>query len=140
MSKAFTKEDAPDEPQPAARSGPVRFTAAGLAHLKAQPPGKREALRARAVVERPVEPFTGAARFASSVQVRDGEGRLTRYVLVGPEEVPVWPRGPGLPVAVAVDSPLGRALIGRRAGELAEVELPRGPAELEILEVRDDLP
>jgi len=137
MSKAFTREDGPDEPQPAARSGPLRFTAAGLAHLQALPPGKRDALLTRVFVDRHSEPFTGLARFGSWVKVRSAGGGLVTYVLVGPEEVPVWPKGAGLPVAVAIDSPIGRALLGRRAGELAELELPRGPLELEVLEVAD---
>jgi transcription elongation GreA/GreB family factor len=139
VSKAFTRDDGPDEASPAARSGAVRFTAAGLEHLKARG-AAGASLLARAFVEPQQEPFSGAARFGAQVTVRNAEGATLRYVLVGPAEVPVWPRAAQLPVAVAVDSPIGRALLGRRAGEIAEVELPRGPTELEVLEVAEGPP
>jgi len=138
MSKAFTKDDAPDELPPAARSSKTRFTARGLAHLQGGGVRGGDVLLTRAFVEKPIEPFDGAARFGSAVTVRNGEGATLTYVLVGPEEVPAWPRGPSLPVAVAVESPIGRALLGKRAGESAEVELPRGPIEFEVLAVDDE--
>jgi transcription elongation factor GreA len=135
MSKAFTKDDAPDAPPPAARTGKTRFTAKGLAHLETRQLKNADALLTRAYVEPAVEPFTGAARFGSAVTVRNAEGVTLTYVLVGPEEVPAWPKGAGLPVAVAIDSPIGAGLVGKRAGDTAELELPRGALELEVLSV-----
>jgi len=95
-------------------------------------------LLTRAFVEKPIEPFDGAARFGSAVMVRNAEGATLTYVLVGPEEVPAWPRAASLPVAVAVESPIGRALLGKRAGESTEVELPRGAVDFEVLSVHDE--
>ncbi len=134
MSKAFTKDDAPEPPGPAARSGKTRFTARGLAHLQRRELKNADALLTRAFVEPHLEPFTGAARFGSTVTVHNDQGATITYVLVGPEEVPAWPRGEG-PAAVAIDSPIGAALVGKRAGERAEVELPRGLIELEVVRV-----
>ncbi len=135
MSKAFTKDDALEAPPPAARSGKTRFTAKGLAHLETRALKNADVLLTRAYVEPPLEPFAGAARFGSAVRVRNEQGATLTYVLVGPEEVPAWPKGAGLPVAVAIDSPIGAGLVGKRAGERAELELPRGPVELEVLSV-----
>jgi transcription elongation factor GreA len=39
---------------------------------------------------------------------------------------------------VAYDAPLGRALLGRRAGDFFEVRLPEGRVEVEILELHAD--
>ena len=137
MSKAFTKDDAPEAPPPAARTGKTRFTATGLAHLETRAVKNADALLTRAHVEPALEPFTGAARFGSAVKVRNDQGATLTYVLVGPEEVPAWPKGEGLPVAVAIDSPIGAGLVGKRAGETAELELPRGLVELEVLSVSE---
>jgi transcription elongation factor GreA len=37
---------------------------------------------------------------------------------------------------VSVTSPIARALIGKSAGDVVEVQAPSGPREYEILEVR----
>ncbi|MFT3838911.1 MAG: GreA/GreB family elongation factor [Myxococcaceae bacterium] len=138
MSKAFTKDDAPEAPPPAARTAKTRFTAKGLAHLMTRQLKGTDALLTRAFVEPPPEPFTGIARFGSAVTVHNDQGATITYVLVGPEEVPAWPKGPGLPVAVAIDSPIGAGLLGKRAGESAELELPRGPVELVLVRVDEE--
>jgi transcription elongation factor GreA len=138
MSKAFTKDDAPEAPPPSARSGKTRFTAKGLAHLETRALKNADVLLTRAYVEPALEPFTGAARFGSAVTVRKDQGAPITYVLVGSEEVPAWPRGEGLPVAVAVDSPIGAGLVGKRAGDVAELELPKGPIELDVLGVTEE--
>jgi transcription elongation factor GreB len=49
---------------------------------------------------------------------------------VGPDEFDV---DAGL---ISVDSPVGRALLGRRAGDEVVVRRPKGDAVFEILEVR----
>lgn len=138
MSKAFTKDDAPEAPPPAARTAKTRFTAKGLAHLMTRQIKQADALLTRAFVEPAAEPFIGIARFGSAVTVRNDQGAMITYVLVGPEEVPAWPKGPGLPVAVAIDSPIGAGLLGKRAGETAELELPRGAVALELISVAEE--
>ena len=39
-------------------------------------------------------------------------------------------------MAISVESPLGRALLGKRAGDEVVVERPRGAIEHEIVKVR----
>jgi transcription elongation factor GreA len=59
--------------------------------------------------------------------VQTGEEAL--HELVGAIEADV---GNG---RVSIDAPVGRALVGGRAGERVAVSTPRGPTTLEILEV-----
>ena len=73
----------------------------------------------------------GRAGFGSWVTVEEpGGGRRSTWRLVGPDEAD--PRR-GL---VSVHSPVGRALLGREAGDAVEVERPGGRAEYEVIEVR----
>jgi transcription elongation factor GreB len=48
---------------------------------------------------------------------------------VGPDELDV---AGGL---ISVDAPLGRALLGRKEGDVVVVQRPAGPSELTVLEV-----
>ena len=109
MSKAFTNEDAgtPDVVVPP--------------RVKAPPPETP-----------PVEQLReeGKARLGARVLVEDEEGREHEYELVPSDEADP-PSG-----RVSVESPLGRALLGRRAGEKIVVERPRGEIELSIAAVR----
>ena len=73
----------------------------------------------------------GHAEIGSCVRVRDlAVGEITEYELVGLIESDV---GNG---RVSVGAPVGRALVGRAAGEVVEVETPRGTLAYEILSVR----
>jgi transcription elongation factor GreA len=64
------------------------------------------------------------------VRLRDLEnGRRAEYELVGALEADVS-RG-----RVSVLSPIGRALVGRRKGEVAIVEAPKGAIRLKILSI-----
>ncbi|MBS2022164.1 MAG: GreA/GreB family elongation factor [Deltaproteobacteria bacterium] len=59
------------------------------------------------------------------------EGAPARsWQLVGPDEADAKAG------KLSIESPLARALIGRRAGEVVEVERPRGTVELEIVSLR----
>src|SRR5262249_61283610 len=62
----------------------------------------------------------------STVKLEDEEGRRIEgeIAIVGGS------------TAISPDSPLGRALIGRRAGDAVEVEAPRGTWTARILSVR----
>lgn len=78
------------------------------------------------VVETPVA--QGEVRPGSTVVVRDeaDEGEVERYTLVGPAEAdPAHGR-------ISVESPVGRALLGRRAGEVVEVDTPAGRRRLRL--------
>jgi transcription elongation factor GreB len=73
---------------------------------------------------------SGRAYFGAWVTVETEDGAERTYRLVGADEFDV---ASGL---VSVDSPLGRALIGRREGDVAVVQRPAGAAELTVVEVR----
>jgi transcription elongation factor GreA len=69
---------------------------------------------------------SGVAEPGSTIEVEDEEGETIRYHLVGAVEAdPV--RG-----NISVESPVGRALVGKRAGERVCVQVPQGTVELTI--------
>lgn len=109
MSKAFTNEDAavPDVVVPPRVKAPAPETA-------------------------PIEQLRdeGKARLGARVTVADEDGHETDYTLVTADEANPA-RG-----SVSVDSPLGRALLGKAAGDEVVVERPRGPAEYTVVAVQ----
>jgi transcription elongation factor GreB len=78
------------------------------------------------------EPPTDRGRvfFGAWVTVEDANGGARRHRIVGPDE---FDREPDY---VSMDSPLGRALLGKRVGDELEVELPGGilSASITIIE------
>ena len=69
----------------------------------------------------------GAVAFGSTVEVVDeSTGRPAEYTLVGEAEADV---GKGL---LSSDSPVGRALMGARVGDVVSVPTPRGARELRV--------
>lgn len=108
MSKAFTNEDAavPDVVIPQ--------------RIKVPPPETA-----------PIEQLRdeGKARLGARVTVADGDGNETEYTLVSAGEA-----NPSHG-SVSVESPLGRALLGKAAGDEVVVERPRGPAEYTVVRV-----
>ena len=69
-------------------------------------------------------------KFGALVEVEDGEGERTTYRLVDKDESDpkrCW---------ISVQSPVGKALLGRREGDAVEIFLPAGQVELEIVAVR----
>ncbi|HEU4620713.1 MAG TPA: transcription elongation factor GreA [Burkholderiaceae bacterium] len=73
----------------------------------------------------------GRIVFASTVQLEDLEsGSTVTYQIVGDDEA-------DLKVGkVSVSSPIARALIGKVAGDTAEVQAPGGVREYEVIDVR----
>jgi transcription elongation factor GreB len=71
-------------------------------------------------------------RFGASVQVRNEAGIERTYRLVGADEADA---NEGL---IAFFAPVARALLGKRAGDIALCRTPRGEDELEILHVSYD--
>jgi transcription elongation factor GreA len=68
--------------------------------------------------------------FGCSVTIEDADsGERKTYRLLGQDEADI---GQGI---ISVDSPLGRALIGRSADDVVEVKTPNGQREYEILEI-----
>jgi len=83
-----------------------------------------------AVVVEPAEREADAVFFGATVEVEDEEGGRRSYQLVGEDESdPARGR-------VSWRSPLGRALLERRVGDMVMVRRPAGELELEIIGIR----
>ncbi|MGD9944682.1 MAG: transcription elongation factor GreA [Burkholderiaceae bacterium] len=73
----------------------------------------------------------GRVVFAATVDLEDLEaGDKVTYQIVGEDEADIKAG------RISVSSPIARALIGKYAGDVAEVQAPGGVREYEILEVR----
>ncbi len=160
MSRAFVKEDRPDtEPLPdlpisphpnwvtprglAALRDRLEEVRAELARLRARPdrldhlPEKAAErdiryLEARLASAIPVDPAgqpRGEVAFGARVTVADEKGRETVYEITGEDEADVALG------RIAPQSPLARALIGARVGDVVEWKRPAGTAELEIIAI-----
>jgi transcription elongation factor GreB len=70
------------------------------------------------------------AYFGAFVEVEDEEGTRTTYRIVGEDEIDLERRH------VSWRSPIGRALLRRRAGDCVVLSRPNGSVELTILTVR----
>src|SRR5512132_3017026 len=146
MSKAFTDEETPvpdgSEPLPP-RERDLPITRAGLARLRAElaelaasGPSEIGARRARVLVQilKSVyvqEPLLvdGGVGFGTSVTVEETDGRRTVYEIVGPDEVEPA-RG-----QISIASPVARALLGKRAGDLVVLGRPGGAREVTVVSV-----
>ncbi|MDP9197713.1 MAG: transcription elongation factor GreB [Pseudomonadota bacterium] len=64
--------------------------------------------------------------FGAWVTVHEDTGGIRRHRIVGPDE---FDREPGY---ISMDSPLGRALLGKRVGDVVEVRLPAGAVSVAI--------
>jgi transcription elongation factor GreB len=80
-------------------------------------------------VVKPRADRSGRAFFGAWVTVEQEDGGARTFRLVGADEFDVA-RG-----RLSVDSPLGRALLGRRQGDVVTVQRPAGPAEVTIVAV-----
>lgn len=164
VSKAFTSEETPDagpltRAPPRLAPGEIRYvTPEGYAELKellarakedlaraaSLPEGERGATVADvqqrvAVLDATLSALTilsaeaaapGKVAFGTWVVVEDEEGERTTWRIVGPDEADAR-RG-----LVSVHSPMARALLGRKVGDVVEVHRPNGSVELTLLEVR----
>jgi transcription elongation factor GreB len=74
----------------------------------------------------------GKVYFGAWVRLADEAGAEVDYQIVGPDEFDVATG------RISMDSPVGRALLGRSAGDEVTVRRPRGETVFEILEVRYD--
>jgi transcription elongation factor GreA len=73
----------------------------------------------------------GRCVFGATVELEDMDsGEIVTYQIVGEDEADIKDG------KISVSSPLGRALIGKSAGDVAEVQAPGGVRELEILDVK----
>ena len=66
----------------------------------------------------------------SKVKIKNvGNGTVMEYMLVSEKEADIKAK------KISVDSPIGRGLLGKEKGEIAEVEVPSGKMKFEILEI-----
>jgi transcription elongation factor GreB len=161
MSRAFVNEDAgkdrPDLPDLPVSPGPNFVTPRGLAALHARLATRQAdlaALKARAerldklpeaaaerdirwlearlqaavVIDPATHDLTEAA-FGLAVTVADEDGQQTTYEIVGEDEADAT-RG-----RIAPQSPLARALMGARPGDVVTWRRPAGNLDLEIVRI-----
>jgi transcription elongation factor GreA len=89
------------------------------AHLETKIARLNERLRAARVVEAPTD--SDVVAFGATVTVADDEsGREATWTLVGPTEADVSAG------KLSAESPMAKALMGRRPGDEVEVQTPRG--------------
>jgi transcription elongation factor GreB len=142
VSKAFTREnDSPDPavatPAPRLDPGEVRYvTPEGYRALQDElasldPSSRRARMLASTLPLLTVHAprCEGPVAFGCWVSLRDDSGEEAIWRIVGPDEADVRRR------YLSVTSPLARALLGKVAGETLTVELPRGQADFEVLQV-----
>jgi transcription elongation factor GreA len=100
------------------------------AHLETKIARLREKLASAVVVEEQAGPGAdGTVGFGSKVVVRDQDGAERSWTIVSSHDAaPAEGR-------LSAESPVARALVGRRPGEQAAVVLPRGESVLSILSV-----
>ena len=72
----------------------------------------------------------GVVRFGAWVRLAGEDGQDVEYRLVGPDEFDVEAG------RISMDSPLGKALLGKRQGDEVTVRRPKGEAVFEITGVR----
>jgi transcription elongation factor GreB len=84
----------------------------------------------QAVVVDPREQRGDKAFFGATIEVEDEERGRRTYVLVGEDETDSN-RG-----RISWRSPVGRALLGKRAGDVVVVHRPAGAVEIEVVAVR----
>jgi len=145
VSKAFTKDDRPDEPvvvrhrAPLPDGVPNYVTPRGLqalrAELAAAEPGARRSEQERriaAAVPAPPPVDRDEIRFGARVTMRDRNGDIRQVQIVGVDEASP---AAGL---IAFVAPLARALLGRRVGDPVTVRAPGGSDELEVLTIDYD--
>jgi transcription elongation factor GreB len=73
---------------------------------------------------------TGKVYFGATVTLEDEDGKEITYQVVGPDEIDA--KGG----CISVDSPIGRALLGKRVGDDLTVQRPRGELDLTVVKIR----
>lgn len=69
----------------------------------------------------------------SNVEVKNkSNGVLMKYKLVAQSEADIKTN------KISVDSPIGKGLLGKKTGEIAEISVPNGAIELEIISISRD--
>ena len=146
MSKAFTNEDTPipdDADALPPRAGALPITPAGLARLQEEladlmrATGSELGRRRARVIAQALESIyvlepsapNGRVAFGARVTVEDLKGDTIAYEIVGPDEVDVAAG------RISIASPVGRALLGKRAGDVVVLRRPKGDVEVTVVSV-----
>ncbi|MGQ9818601.1 MAG: transcription elongation factor GreA [Candidatus Kapaibacteriales bacterium] len=91
---------------------------------------KLEETLSKAQVIRPEELPNDKIYILSKVKVKNLKtSQVVEYLLVSPEESD-FERG-----KISVTSPIGKALMGKKLGEIVEINVPAGKIKFEILEI-----
>jgi transcription elongation factor GreA len=98
------------------------------AMLEARIASLEEKLRSAQVIE-PTELSTDVVHVGSVVHVKDEAGKSQKYTIVGSAEAN--PRE----YRLSNESPVGKALVGRKRGEEVKVQTPRGQRTLKITKI-----
>lgn len=146
MSKAFTKEDdaavVDDELLPERPATPLPVTPTGLRALTDElralvAAGAATSRRGRllagvlsTVVARAPTLQDGGAGFGCVVTYEDEDGGRRTWQVVGPDEA-----DPGAG-RISVSSPIARALLGRRAGDVVTLRRPGGDEDVVVVDVQ----
>ena len=88
----------------------------------------RKRLDALNVVEPPKE-NPDKIYFGAWFTVEDEDGAEMTYRIVGTDEIDLASR------KISVASPVAQALIGKRVGEIASIQRPKGPTEVTVMKV-----
>jgi transcription elongation factor GreB len=74
----------------------------------------------------------GRVFFGATVTVEDEAGKQSTYTIVGPDEIDL---NAG---RISTESPVAKALLGKRTGDEVTVRRPKGEVDLEIVAIRYD--
>ena len=83
-----------------------------------------------AVLISELEGPSGVVRIGSKVTVKNHKGQKGQYTIIGSAEA-----DPALGKISNV-SPIGKALLGKRVGDITEVSVPAGKIKLEVVKIR----
>ena len=89
-----------------------------------------EQLRAARVIEAS-EVSRDTVSLGSQVTVEDENGKKSTYMIVGSAEADPLSK----PARISNESPVGRALLGRKKGEKLDVTVPRGTIKLKVASI-----
>jgi transcription elongation factor GreA len=98
------------------------------AMLEARIAGLEEKLRSATVIDAS-ELDTDIVRVGTVVHVTDGDGAKHKYAIVGSAEAKP------AELKLSNESPVGKALIGRKKGDTVAVATPRGERQLKISKI-----
>ncbi|MEZ6126795.1 MAG: transcription elongation factor GreA [Planctomycetaceae bacterium] len=104
-----------------------------LAHLERQIGSKRVQLSGCQIMEKSDMP-KGIVAYGSQVTVKDlSDGMEEIYELVGPGEEDY----DGDILKILTSSPLAQAMLGKKAGDQFEAQIPAGTLHMEVVSIRD---